>query len=158
MTEGAAVFETTYATVYQWRIHYADALGLLGRADEALVMLTEIENGLNEAGWAMGAAELHRLRGEFLLTRSAPGDAVVAEASFRDGIAVARNQHARLFELRAANALARLLDSSGRREEARVMLVDLYGQFTEGFNTNDLKETRALLDRFGEQVAPSPVE
>ncbi len=158
MTEGAAGFETTYATVYQWRIHYADALGLLGRADEALVMLTEIENGLNEAGWAMGAAELHRLRGEFLLTRSAPGDAVVAEASFRDAIAVARNQHARLFELRAANALARLLDSSGRREEARVMLVDLYGQFTEGFNTNDLKETRALLDRFAEQVAPSPVD
>jgi predicted ATPase len=147
--EAGTEFETTHATAYQWRIHYADGLGRLGRADEALAMLNEIENGLAEVGWAMGAAELHRLRGEFLLTRGAAGDAAAAGASFRRAIEVARRQHARLFELRAANALARLLDSAGRRDEARAMLAAVYGQFTEGFDARDLKEARALLDRFG---------
>ncbi len=154
--KGAGEFETTRATGYQWRIHYADALGLLGRADEALALLNEIENGLAEVGWAMAAAELHRLRGEFLLTRDAPGDAAAAEASFHDAIDVARRQHARLFELRAANALARMLDAAGRRDEARVMLAEIYGQFTEGFDFRDLRESRALLDRFANQPSQSP--
>ena len=153
--KGAAEFETTPATGYQWRIHYADALGLLGRADEALALLNEIEDGLAKVGWAMAAAELHRLRGEFLLTRGAPGDTAAAEASFRDAIDVARRQHARLFELRAANALARRLESTGRRAEARAMLAEIYGQFTEGFEFRDLKESRALLDRFANQTSQS---
>jgi len=155
LKEAASGFETTPATGYQWRIHYADALGFLGRPDEALAMLAKIENGLAEAGWALAASELHRLRGEFLLTRDAPEDAAAAEASFRNAIAIAHNQHALLYELRAANALARLLDSIERREEARAALIDLYGQFTEGFDARDLMESRALLDRFAEQVAPS---
>jgi predicted ATPase len=83
-----------------------------------------------------------------LLTRSAAGDAGAAEAAFHLAIEVARWQHARLFELRAANALARLLDAGGRRDEARVMLADIHGQFTEGFEARDLKESRTLLDRF----------
>ena len=156
ITRGGSEFETTRATGYQWRIHYADALGLLGRADEALALLDEIEHGLAEAGWAMAAAELHRLRGEFLLTRAAPGDAGAAEASFRNAIGVARRQQARLFELRAACALARLLDSDGRRDEAREVLADIYGQFSEGFEFSDLRESRALLDRFGSQPSQSP--
>jgi class 3 adenylate cyclase/tetratricopeptide (TPR) repeat protein len=157
MKRGGGEFETSLATGYQWRIHYADALGLLGRAEEALAMLNEIENGLTEVGWAMAAAELHRLRGEFLLTRDAAGDANAAEASFRTAIEVAGRQHARLFELRAANALARLLDSTARRDEARGMLADIYGQFTEGFDARDLKESRAILDQFAERAAMTPV-
>jgi class 3 adenylate cyclase/predicted ATPase len=155
MKRGGDAFETTRATGLQWRIHYADALGLLGRADEALALLTEIENGLAEAGWAMAAAEIHRLRGEFLLTRGGPGDVAAAEASLRDAIQLARRQQARLFELRAANALASMLDAAGRRNEARVMLADIYGQFTEGFDARDLREARALLDRFASQPTQS---
>ena len=67
-----------------------------------------------------------------------------------------RREHARLFELRAANALARLLEAGGRPDEARTMLADIYGQFTEGFDARDLKESRAMLDRFADQSALSP--
>jgi adenylate cyclase len=103
----------------------------------------------------MAAAEIHRLRGEFLLTRGGPGDVAAAEASLRDAIQLARRQHARLFELRAANALACMLDAAGRRNKARVMLADIYGQFTEGFDARDLREARALLDRFANQPTQS---
>jgi class 3 adenylate cyclase/tetratricopeptide (TPR) repeat protein len=158
MKKGAAAFEFTGTIARQWRIHYADALGLLGRADEALAMLTDIEDGLRQAGWAMSQAELHRLRGEFLRTRNGPSDAAAAEASFQEAIAVAARQHARLFGLRASTALANLLDSQGRRDEAHAMLAEIYGQFTEGFGARDLKEARELLDRLSEHAAQAPSE
>ncbi|HVA41258.1 MAG TPA: hypothetical protein VNF49_11380, partial [Candidatus Binataceae bacterium] len=153
MKQGGAAFETTRAVGLQWRIHYADALGRLGRTEEALAMLDEIEQGLAEAGWGMGAAELHRLRGEFLLTRGAAGDVDAAEASLRNAIDVARQQHARLFELRAANALASLLETTGRRDQARALLADIYDWFTEGFDALDLTEARTLLERLAEHSA-----
>ena len=68
---------------------------------------------------------------------------------------VARREHARLFELRAANALARMLDAAGRRDEGRAMLADIYGQFTEGIDARDLREARALLERFACQPTQS---
>ncbi len=153
---GAREFETTRATGLQWRIHYADALGRLGRTDEALAMLTEIEAGLTAAGWGLSTSELHRLRGEALLMRGAADDLAAAEVSFRAAIEVSRRQHARLLELRAANALARLLDAAGRRDEARAMLGEIYEQFSEGFNARDPKDARALLDHFAGHAAPSP--
>jgi predicted ATPase len=154
--EAGGTYETTRATGYQWRIHYADALGRLGRAEEALAMLAEIEDALTEAGWAIGAAELNRLRGEFLVTRGGAGDEAAAAAAFRKAIDIARRQHARLFELRAATALARLLDAQGRRDEARTILSDIYGQFTEGFNVRDLKEARALAEHLAAPDAHHP--
>jgi predicted ATPase len=156
MKKGAAVFEFTGAIARQWRIHYADALGRLGRADEALVMLTDIENGLSEAGWALSLAEIHRLRGEILRTRNAPGDAASAEASVRNAIDVAARQHARLFELRATTSLASLLGSQDRRDEARAVLAQIYGQFTEGFGARDLIEAREVLARVSEDGARAP--
>ena len=177
ITAAGRVFETTPATGCQWRIHYADALGRLGRADEALAMVSEIETHLTEVGWAVSAAELQRLRGEFLLRRAAPADKVTAQASssdvnlgtsddlaaaessFRNAIDIAHRQHARLFELRAANGLARMLDSNGRRDEARALLAEIYAQFTEGFDARDLKDARALLDRLANPPAsPSPIQ
>jgi hypothetical protein len=171
------VYETTAATGYQWRIHYADALGRLGRADEALALISEIETHLTEVGWAVSAAELQRLRAELLLSRAASSepaaaaassngpshgtsaDLAGAEASFRNAIEIARRQHARLFELRAANGLARMLDSLGRRDEAFAILGEIYGHFTEGFDARDLKDARALLDRLADPVAsPSPIQ
>ncbi len=158
ITTAGRVYETTPATGYQWRIHYADALGRLGRADEALALLNEIETHLTQVGWAVSAAELQRLRAELLLSRAASGDSAAAEAAFRNAIEIARRQHARLFELRAANGLARMLDSEGRRDEAFAILGQIYGQFTEGFDARDLKDARALLDRLADPVAsPSPI-
>jgi predicted ATPase len=88
-------------------------------------------------------AETLRLRGDLLLLT---GDRAAAEASFRDAIALARNQGARLFELRAAASLARFWRDQGRPREARELLAPLYGWFTEGFDAPDLKEAKALLD------------
>jgi predicted ATPase len=71
---------------------------------------------------------------------------VPAERCFRTGIEVARKQHAKLWELRATTSLARLLRDTGRRDEARAMLADIYDWFTEGFDTADLKDAKALLE------------
>jgi tetratricopeptide (TPR) repeat protein len=96
-------------------------------------------------GDAGAKPELHRLHGELLLmgdsTKTAEG-----ERSFRAAVDVARNQCAKSAELRATTSLARLLASNGRRDEARTMLAEIYNWFTEGFDTADLKDARALLD------------
>ena len=75
-----------------------------------------------------------------------PGNVADAERSLRTAIDVAYHQGARLFELRATVSLARLLHDTNRRDEARAMLTDIYNWFTEGFDTADLKEAKALLD------------
>jgi predicted ATPase len=70
----------------------------------------------------------------------------LGEADFREAIALAQKMGAKMWELRATISLARLLTKQGRRDTARTMLVDIYGWFTEGFDTTDLKDTKALLD------------
>ena len=87
--------------------------------------------------------ELHRMRGELLMSIR---DFAGAEASFREAIAVAQRQSAKLFELRSAMSMARLWRDQGKRDEARELLAPVYGWFTEGFDTLDLKEAKALLD------------
>jgi predicted ATPase len=100
----------------------------------------------------MGAApleaELHRLRGEALLAGA--GTVSEAEAAIEKGIDVARRQNAKSWELRGAMSLARLRRQQGRRAEARDLLAPIYGWFTEGFDTADLKEAKALLDELTE--------
>ena len=90
-------------------------------------------------------AELHRIRGEILLKRD-PANTAPAEEAFLTAIAVAQQQKARSFELRAAMSLARLWRDQGRPQQARELLAPVYGWFTEGFDTRDLKEAKALLD------------
>jgi predicted ATPase len=92
-------------------------------------------------------AEVYRLRGELLLKQ---GTSHVAEAPscFERAIAVARGQSAKSFELRATMSLARLLASQGRRAEAHAMLAEIYNWFTEGFDTADLRDAKALLEEF----------
>ena len=89
-------------------------------------------------------AETVRLTGEVLL---AIGDRAGAEASYREAIAIAQLQSAKRWELCAAMSLARLWCDQGKPAEARELLAPVYGWFTEGFDTADLKETKALLDR-----------
>ena len=94
-------------------------------------------------------AETYRLKGELLLKQN---DSSVEEAEncFRKAIEIASKQSAKSWELRATTSLARLLDTQGRREEARTMLAAIYNWFTEGFDTADLKDAKALLEELSE--------
>ena len=88
-------------------------------------------------------AELNRHKGQLLLRQ---GHAEAAEELYRKALSIAREQEAKLWELRAAASLARLSRDQGRRAEARHLLAPVYGWFTEGFDTPDLKDAKALLD------------
>jgi class 3 adenylate cyclase/predicted ATPase len=134
------------------RLHTPLFLALLA---EALVLAGKIEKGLAALDDALATAaasgargwdaEIHRLRGELTLRLPYP-DPAKAEDSFRTALAIAREQGTRGYELRAATSLARLWREQGRRAEARDLLAPVYGWFTEGFDTVDLKEAKALLD------------
>jgi predicted ATPase len=89
------------------------------------------------------AAELNRHKGQLLLGQ---GHSEAAEELYRKALSIAAEQGARLWELRAAASLARLRRDQGRHVEARELLEPVYGWFTEGFDTGDLKEAKALLD------------
>jgi len=93
-------------------------------------------------------AELHRLRGALLVQHAVaqPGE---VEACFQQALAVARRQQAKSLELRAAMSLGRLWQQQGKRDEARELLAPIYGWFTEGFDTADLQEAKALLEELG---------
>jgi predicted ATPase len=100
------------------------------------------------AGTVFHGAELHRLRGEFLLRREETEDSCrEAEAWFRQALAVARQQQAKSLELRAAMSLTRHYQKLGRYAEARPTLAECYDGFTEGFDTPDLQEAKALLEQ-----------
>ncbi|MGZ6212226.1 MAG: transcriptional regulator, partial [Candidatus Binataceae bacterium] len=90
------------------------------------------------------SAEFLRLKGELLMLRNTLND---AEHLLREAIEVAKKQRAKLWELRATVSLARLLAKQGKRVEARAMLAAIYGWFSEGFDTADLKDAKALLDQ-----------
>jgi predicted ATPase len=131
-----------------WRLPW---LALLA---EACLATARIEEGLSAVGEALAEteetearfyeAEIRRLEGE-LLFASNDSDKNRPEAAFRKAIAIARGQGAKSFELRASTCLARLLAHQGRREEARALLAPIYGWFTEGFDTADLKEAATLI-------------
>jgi DNA-binding SARP family transcriptional activator len=124
----------------------AQALAKVGRLEQGLSRLEEALAKVEASGERHWEAELYRQRAELLLMQ---GDAAGAEASLETGIEVARRQRAKFWELRATIDLARLWGSQGRREEARQRLGQIYGWFTEGFDTPDLKEAKALLAELG---------
>jgi tetratricopeptide (TPR) repeat protein len=98
-----------------------------------------------ESGHHHLASELHHLKGQLLLTQATP-DTSQAETCFRQALAIARHQQAKSWELRAATSLARLWQQQGKRQQAYDLLAPVYHWFTEGFDTADLTEARALLD------------
>jgi tetratricopeptide (TPR) repeat protein len=124
---------------------FADVCGRNGLADEGM---TIVQEGLARPQ-RQAYAEFHRLRGELILIKN-PNNEDQAERSFRDAIAIAREQTARLYELRATTSLARLLEKQDRRDEACAMLAGIYNWFTEGFDTPDLKDAKALLAELGD--------
>jgi predicted ATPase len=123
----------------------AQAHGKAGQAEEGLALIAEASEFVTKTGERVGEAEVHRLKGELLLARS-PSDAVGAEASFREALEIARGQRAKSRELGAATSLARLWQQQGRKQEARELLAPVYDWFTEGFDTRDLKDAKALLE------------
>jgi TOMM system kinase/cyclase fusion protein len=132
-----ARFQQAYALLYLVRAEFE-----LGRMEEARAALEGAFDGVLGA-WA---SELHRLKGAILLRRDAHAHAEEAERSLRRALEVAREQEARSDELRAATSLARLLRDRGRSDEARALLQPVYDWFTEGFDTADLKDAKALLE------------
>jgi tetratricopeptide (TPR) repeat protein len=124
----------------------AEALGRAGQIDEGLTAIEEaiVRSERTEERWA--TAEMLRIKGELLLMQDAPGAAAEAEGSFRQALDLARRQGALSWELRAATSLARLLSDQARSDDATACLRPVYGRFTEGFATADLKAAKALLD------------
>ena len=142
----------------------AEALGKSQQADEGLRILEEALQLAHRNGEGCYLAELYRIKGELLLrqasgrrlSRSATGGKAVlvavprgvdqAEACFHQSITIAQQQKAKSWELRAAKSLARLYQQQSKQSEARVLLAQIYDSFTEGFDTADLREAKALLD------------
>jgi predicted ATPase len=113
--------------------------------EEGLRVLAEEQQevkGTEEPWWE---AELNRRKGGLLLT-SASEDRAEAETCFHQALAIARRQQAKSLELRAAISLSRLWQGQGKKQEARQLLAPIYGWFTEGFDTADLKEAKAFLE------------
>jgi predicted ATPase len=121
----------------------ADACRMAGQWQSALEHLAAARELADQRGARFFQAETLRLTGEVLL---ATGDPAAAEASYREAIAIAQRQSAKLWELRAAMSLARLWRDQNKRGEARALLAPVHGWFTEGFDTPVLQEARALLE------------
>jgi predicted ATPase len=128
----------------------AEAHGTLGEPEAGLTVLTEALARVNTTGERWYESELYRLKGELLLQQNAANQAEV-ETCFQQAISIACSQQAKSFELRSATSLARLWQQQGKRQEAHDLLAPIYGWFTEGFDTADLQDAKALLDALGEQ-------
>ena len=146
LSQGIAAWRANATSV---NVHYAltmqaEAASLVGHFDEALRSLDDAQAVLEPQEDRWFEAEIYRLRGELLLRQSSTPDAE-AETWFRRALDVARSQQAKSLELRAATSLAHLWHAQGEHSKARDLLSPVYGWFTEGFDTVDLKAANALL-------------
>jgi predicted ATPase len=123
----------------------ATAYAQLGQFDHAWRCIGEAMTAIETTGERWHEAEVRRVAGEIALKSPQP-DTAKAEAYFERALTVARKQQLKSFELRAAMSMARLLRDQGKRDAARDLLAPVYGWFTEGFDTLDLKQAKALLD------------
>jgi predicted ATPase len=126
----------------------AEAYGQTGQVEEGLTALGEALRVVDRTGEQMYEAELYRLKGQLTLQaerQSSEARAREAEACFEKAVTVARRQGAKSLELKGVTSLSRLWQSQGKKAEARQMLAEIYSWFTEGFDTKDLQEAKALL-------------
>jgi len=128
---------------HEERLYLAWGYELAGKPQEALATLTPAFEWTEQSGAEFELASMHLLKGRLLERMS---NSTEAENSFGTSIEIARRQSAKSPELQATTSLARLLAKQGRRDEARAMLADIYNWFTEGFDTADLKDAKALLE------------
>ncbi len=128
----------------------AEAYGKVGQIEEGLSVLAQALAAVNRSGECWHEAELYRLKGTLTLQSKVQGPKSQVEKEtegcFLQAIEIAHRQQAKSLELRAVMSLARLWQQQGKKEEARRMLAEIYGWFTEGFDTADLKEAKALLE------------
>jgi predicted ATPase len=123
----------------------AEAYGTRGKSEAGLTALTEALTLADTTGDRWYEAELYRLKGALLLQRSSDNQAEAATC-FQHAIRIAQSQQAKSWELRVATSLARLWQQQGKRQEAHDLLAPVYHWFTEGFDTADLKDAKALLE------------
>ena len=128
--------------VSAWLVCFADALRIKGEFADARVALESSLGMMERFNERLWEAENHRVRGEVARDAGQFSDALIA---FEKAINVARNQSARSLELRAANALAKLLSDRGERRKAHDLLAPIYNSFTKGFDMPELREAKALL-------------
>jgi predicted ATPase len=151
MREGLAIHETTGAKLGrpQFCALLGDALMKAGQTDEALRVIEEALELAGTRGEERNLPELYRLKGELVLLRNGRDRARElreAEACFEQSIKIAQQQKAKSWELRASISLARVYRERGDKKAARVLVTQIYDQFTEGFETADLRDAKALLD------------
>jgi predicted ATPase len=157
MRQGLEALRATGAEVERpWLLtSSALAYGNAGQPEEGLALIAEALNIVDKTGKRIDEAGLYRRQGELLLARQSPEArttgvrrqlAAEAKGCFRRALAIARRQQAKTLELRAAMSLARLWLRQGKRAAALELLAPVYGWFTEGFETTDLREARALLE------------
>jgi len=123
----------------------AEALGNAGQVEAGLAVVAEAQAFVARTGERWAEAEVLRIKGDLLLAHPTL-DYARAEEAFREALEVAQRQSARSWELRAATSLARLWQRTGRKGEARALLQPVYDWFTEGFDTQSLKDAKALLE------------
>jgi len=149
--QGLAAYRTTGAEVLRpdWLALLGEAYRTGGQSEEGLNALAEALELVQKTGGCNREAELYRLKGELTLQSKEgmkSGVEAEVEACFQKAIAVARHQSAKSLELRAVMSLSRLWQQQGKKAEARQLLAEICGWFTEGFDTKDLQEAKALLE------------
>ena len=150
INEGLIAFRATGGEIT--RPYYlallAEAYGTMGQPEEGLTVLTEALTLVDTTGERCYEAEFYRIKGELLLHQSS-GNHLEAESCFHHAISIAQSQQAKSWELRAATSLARLWQQQGKRQEAYDLLAPVYNWFTEGFDTADWQDAKALLNELG---------
>jgi predicted ATPase len=136
---GAKLFRPAFYTFL------GEAYGQMGQLEDAWRMLSGALDAVEESSQRYCEAEIYRFKGHLHLREARP-DVEQAQTCFQRSLEIARHQQAKSWELRAAMSLARLWATQGRRGEAHDLLAPVYGWFTEGFDTADLKEAKALLN------------
>ena len=151
MRQGLVAYRATGAEIH--RTYFlgllAEAYGKVGQPEEGLTVLVEALDTVNKTGERNWEADLHRCKGELLLIQQGQKVGEVEEC-FRKALDTARRQQAKSLELRAAMSLSRLWRQEGKQEEAHQLLAEIYGWFTEGFDTADLKEAKMVLEELSD--------
>jgi predicted ATPase len=157
MRQGVAAWRATGAELTQpyFLALLAEVYGKVGQTEEGLRVLAEALAQVDKTGERFHEAELYRLKGQLTLQKfqvsgfklqvTNPQVEAEAEECFLKAVDIARQQQAKSLELRTTTSLARLWQSQGKKDEARQLLAEIYGWFTEGFDTKDVQEAKALL-------------
>jgi len=163
MRQGLAIYQATGAELGRpyWLVLPTAVQGQGGQVAEGLNALAEAHAAVHKSGERYYEAEIYRLKGELTLQQSgvrspqsgvpstqhpAPSTQAEAEACFHQAVEIARCQSAKSLELRAVMSLSRLWQRQGKKDEARKLLAEIYGWFTEGFDTADLQEAKTILE------------